>query len=94
MFVLFAGGGGWTPLRAGQMVEECRLALMQSKYLEQHQEVIMRKFCSAHPVLTSVTLRTFMVCSVAGHTLLFSPEAPVNLAERGAQQIDALCCWF
>lgn len=94
MFVPFAGGGGWTPWRAGQMVEECRLALMQSKYLEQRQEVIMRKFCSSLPVLTSVTLRTFMVCSVTGRPLPFSPETPVNLAEPSVEQIDALCCEF
>ena len=47
-------------------------ATLQSKYLEQRQEAIMRKFYRALPVLTSVTLRGFGVGSVTGTTVLFS----------------------
>lgn len=41
---------------------------MQSKYLEQHWEVIMRTFCCSLPVLTSLTLRIFRVGSATGCT--------------------------
>ncbi len=46
------------------MVEECRLAVMPSKYLDQRQEVIMRKSCCSLPVMTSMTLRAFGAGSV------------------------------
>lgn len=45
-----------------------RKAVMQSKYLEQHWEVIMRTFCCSLPVLTSLTLRIFRVGSATGCT--------------------------
>lgn len=52
--------------------------VMQSKYLDQRQEVIMRKCCCSLPVLTSMTLRAFGAGSVTGHTVLFSPKRPVH----------------
>lgn len=71
-------------LGGGQMVDECRLAAMQSKYLDQRQEVIMRKFCCSLPVLTSVTLRAG---SVTGHTVFYFPlkDRSVTLG-RGADE--------
>lgn len=49
--------------------------VMQSKYLDQRQEVIMRTFCCSLPVLTSLTLRVSGAGSVTGHTAFaFPPE--------------------
>lgn len=47
-----ADGGGRVQIGSSETV-------MQSKYLDQRQEVIMRKFCCSLPVLTSMTLRVF-----------------------------------
>lgn len=45
--------------------------VMQSKYLDQRQEVIMRTFCCSLPVLTSMTLRAGRARSVTGRSLAF-----------------------
>lgn len=63
--------GGRVQIGSGKTV-------MQSKYLDQRQEVIMRKFCCSLPVLTCMTLRAFGAGSVTGHTVLFSPKRPVH----------------
>lgn len=47
-----ADGGGRVQIGSSETV-------MQSKYLDQRQEVIMGKFCCSLPVLTSMTLRIF-----------------------------------
>lgn len=65
------GGGGGAD--GGGVQIGSSKTVMQSKYLDQRQEVIMRKFCCSLPVLTSMTLRAFGGGSVTGHSVLFSP---------------------
>lgn len=73
--------------------------VMQSKYLDQRQEVIMRKFCCSLPVLTSMTLRAFGAGSGTGHTLYFPLkdqfETHTHTAWRGGREGGVMrwCEW-
>lgn len=49
------------------------ITVMQSKYLDKRQEVIMRTFCCSLPVFTSMSLRAFGAGSVTGHAVFYFP---------------------
>lgn len=86
-----------------QMVEENRLAAaMQSKYLDQPQEVIMRKFSCSLPVLTSLTLRVSGAGSVSGHRVLLSLKdqkaallwSTSTQSIKGGGDMRDVCWWW
>lgn len=57
----------------GKMEGDEQQTAMQSKHLDQPQEVIMEKFSCSLPVLTSMTLRAFGASSVSRRSAFYFP---------------------